>query len=206
VGLYDDEMKLCCLFILVLVGNLCMAQDFRSGANVDSIHLIHEKKVHFYFAPSFSAYQFSETVASFAGIYLGMIYQDHLDISLSYAAILNNFKKQIIFPSHHHYDQTNFGLQLQYSFFDKKIRPITGIGAQFLHTSWQPDGDLEDTFTDYIYTIKGVIGIAWLINRTFNLQGTAGYNVARDVEIVGLESNDYDGFAADFVLKIRFGQ
>ncbi len=199
-------MRISCLFFFVFVSSICNAQDIESERAIDSIGLVHKSKIHFYIAPSFSINQFVGTVASFAGVNVGIHYREHLDIGIKYSAILNNFQQQIIFPAHHHYEQTNIGLQVHYSFFDGKIRPIAGIGIQLCNASWQPESDSEDTFTDYIYTFEGKIGLAWLVNKNFELQTTTGYNVARDVEIVGIKPGDYDGFTADLVLKIKIGR
>ncbi|MCK5104474.1 MAG: hypothetical protein KAR17_16735 [Cyclobacteriaceae bacterium] len=169
----------------------------------DSLQLNRERNFQLYIAPAYSVNQFVGTGASFAGIHLGLISRDRIDVNVSYSKIVDNFKKQIIFPSLHTYDQTNYGLHGQYSFFNKSIRPHVGLGVQYGVVSWKPENNSNDTFTDHVYIYNVFLGVKWLINRTFALQANAGYNFTQDVEIIGLESNDYEGFKADVQLKIR---
>lgn len=187
---------------LLLSSLLLNAQNYTKFGE-DSLQLEPERNFQLYIAPAYSINQFVETGASFAGIHLGLIFQDRIDVNVSYSKILDNFKKQIIFPSMHTYDQTNYGLHGQYSFFNKNIQPHVGLGVQYGVVNWKPENDSNDKFTDHVYIYNVFLGIEWRINRTFTFQANAGYNFAQDVEIIGLEANDYKGFKVDVRLKIR---
>ena len=188
--------------ILLLSSLLLKAQDPVMFVE-DSLQLSHERNFDLYVAPSYSYNQFVGTGASFAGIHLGLISRGRIEVNVSYSRILDNFHKQLIFPSVHTYDQTNYGLHVQYSFFNKSIRPHVALGVQYGVVSWNPESDSNDTFADHVYIYDVFLGIKWLINRTFAFQASAGYNFAHDVEIIGLESTDYDGYKAEVQLKIK---
>jgi len=173
---------------------------------LDSIQLEKEEKLQLYIAPAYSLNQFVETSASFAGIHLGIIYKEKVDLNIYYSAILDNFMKQIIFPQNHEFEQKNLGVKTQYSFLKKSIRPHAGISFQFSEISWIPLDDSNNKFNDNIYLIEPYVGISWMLNRTFTLLIDGGYNIVPEVELVGLESDDFSGFAVNFMVKIRFYQ
>jgi len=189
--------------VIFLLSSLLLKARDQTEFVADSIQSGLESNFQLYIAPGYGINQFVETGASFAGFYLGLIFRDKFDVSVSYSKILDNFKKQIIFPSVHKYGQTNLGLHVQYSFFNKNIRPHVGVGVQYGELSWKPENDSNDTFTDHVYIYEVFLGANWVINEIFTFQVNAGYNIARDVEIIGLESNNFEGFKADILLKIR---
>jgi hypothetical protein len=195
-------MRTFILMILLLSSLLLKAQDHTKFTE-DSLQLELERNFQLYIAPTYSINQFVETGASFAGIYLGLIFRDRIDFNVSYSKILDNFKKQLIFPSKHKYDQTNFGLHGQFSFFNKSIRPHVGLGLQYGVVTWEPEHDSNDKFTDHIYLYDIFLGANWLINEIFKFQANVGYYISQDVEIISLESHDYEGFKAEVILKIR---
>jgi hypothetical protein len=195
-------MRILISMILLFSSYLLKAQD-NSELSEDSIRIIPEKNVQLYIAPSYSVNQFVETSASFAGISLGLSFWENFEINVSYSRILNNFVKQIIFPSSHKYDQKNLGIHGQYSFLNTKIRPLVGLGMQYGIVSWNPEIDSNDTFIDHIYIYNVLIGANWSITKTFSLQGNLGYNFTNDVDIIGFDSNDYDGFSVNLILKIN---
>jgi len=170
---------------------------------VDSIDNQIDKRFQVYVAPGFNVNQFVETGSSFICAYLGMIYENKIDFSVSYSWILDEFTKQIIFPGNHQYNQTNVGFDLQYSLLTKKIRPYIGVGFQIAKASWEPLSDSYDTFTDNINIFQANIGAKWLINPTFSLQANIGYKYPDEVELVGLTNEDYSGFKLDILLKIK---
>lgn len=195
-------MRIIILLILLFCSILLKGQD-TTKIHEDSLISKPKKNIQLYFAPSYTVIQFVETRTSFAGTYLGLIFRKKIEISVSYSKMLNNFRKQIIFPSVHKYDQTNLGLQGQYSFLKNKICPHIGLGVQYGTILWEPEYDSNDTFTDHIYIYEFFLGASWLINKTFAIQGNAGYNSAKSVDIVGLNSNDFNGFSVDLILKIN---
>lgn len=195
-------MKVYVSMILLLCSFLLKAQDYPESTE-DSVKQEFENRFQVYIAPTYSMNQFVETWSSFAGIGLGLVVKDRIDVSLSYSQILDNFNKQIIFPSSHKYDQANISLQGQYSFLKSNIRPHAGLELQYAMATWEPEYDSNDTFSDNIFIYNAFVGVNWTLNQILTLQANAGYNFAREVEIVGLESNDFNGFNMDVLLKIR---
>jgi len=195
-------MKVYISIILFLSSLLVKAQD-QTVSTGDSIQQEISNRYQVYIAPTYTINQFVETGASFAGIGLGFIFKDRIDLSVSYSQILDSFKKQIIFPSRHRFDQSNVGLHGQYSFLNQRFRPHVGFGVQYGMVTWEPEHDSNDTFTDSIYIFNLIVGANWALNKTVTLQANGGYNFTQDVEIVGLESKDFDGFRIDVLLKIR---
>jgi len=197
-----SEMRIILILAFVLYSFGVEAQNL-TKLEADSIDSQLDKRYQIYIAPGFNANQFVETGSSFFYAYFGMIYENNIDFSISYSLILDEFKKQIIFPGDHKYNQTNFGLDLQYSFLVKKIRPHIGIGYRLAQASWEPLSDSNDTFTDNINIYQANIGAKWLLSKIINLQANFGYNFADNVELTGLTNEDYNGFKLDLILKIR---
>lgn len=195
-------MRICVLVILSLSSFIVNAQD-DNQSSVDSLEHNRNNRFVLYAAPIYSLNQFAETNASYGGIGLGLIIKDRIDVLVYYSQIMDSFKKQIIFPSNHEYDQVNFSLNGQYSFLKKSIRPHIGAGVAYAKLAWEPLHDSNDTFSEYIFIYSLFAGANWAINRFLSLQGNFGYNFAGDVEIVGLESTDFTGFKLDLMLKIK---
>ncbi len=171
--------------------------------STDSISSKNSNTLDLFVAPRFSSNQFVNTWATFIEIGIGLKYKNKWELNISYAKSVDDFNKQIIFPSSHKYDQANIGVQAQYLFFNSKIRPLAGIGIQLGEISWIPQIDASDTFTDHIFIYNIFIGADWQINKTFAFQVNAGYIFPGNIELVGLESNDYQGLKGDILLKIR---
>ena len=193
------------MYLVFLLSN-CFFLQAQNAVQVeeDSMQIAPMKNISIYISPSLGVNQFVETGASFMGIHLGMVYRDIVDVNIFYSRILDSFKKQIIFPASHQYNQSNVGLEVQYSFLNKRIRPHVGVGFQYAEASWEPVNDSNDTFLDYIIMYNAFLGANWMIDKIFTLQVNAVYNFTQKVDIVGLSSNDFEGFGAEFLLKVRF--
>lgn len=172
--------------------------------NEDSIHIEKPKNFHLYIAPGYALNQFSETNASFLGAHLGIAYKNKIDFNIYYSAILDSFRKQIIFPSTHVYKQKNLGINGQYAFLKNRIKPHAGIGFQYSAISWLPENEGDEEFSDYIYQFKPYIGLSWQVINAFTLLFDLGYLIAPEVELIGLTSEDFDGLSFNFMIKIRF--
>lgn len=188
--------------VLLLIGSLIQAQDIVLSEE-DSTKTATNHKFSLYVAPSLYVNQFVETGATFFGIHMGVDYKERLDVNVSYSKIIDNFSKQIIFPSRHRYDQSNFGAEIQYSFLQRRITPHLGVGFDYVESSWNPADDSNDTFTDYIQLYRIFIGANWIINKIFTFQINAGYNFAHSVDIIGLQADDYNGLMVGLLLKFR---
>jgi len=169
---------------------------------VDSLEKKTEKFL-LYVAPGYSMSQFVETSASFADVYLGIRYHEKLDLSLSYSFIIDNFKKQIIFPSTHEFDQTGVCIRAYYSFFNFAIKPHSGIAYHFNQSSWNPLDDSNDTFREYFHVIEVFVGANWSISDVISLNASGGYNFTDGIELVGLKNEDFYGFTFNVMLQIR---
>jgi hypothetical protein len=168
----------------------------------DSVSVVQVNAFQIYISTSYSGQQFVETFASFANLSAGISFKKKLDLSIFYGTILNNFKKQIIFPTSFNYEQKNIGLQLQYEFTEHKIRPIVGLGVNYAQLAWKSEGDLEEVFTNNIFIYSGYVGGAWSIDQTFTLQSSFGYSWPGEVEIVGLETEGFQGWNFNVAIKI----
>lgn len=170
---------------------------------LDSLAIEKTSKVTLYVAPGYSNSPLVDTRASYFEMHLGLIYLEKVDLDIYYSTVLDNFKKEIIFPSSHEYDERNFGIRVQYSFLKKWIRPHIGIGYQFTEASWIPKNDSEQEFNDYIDLGALYCGFSWLINNTFTFQTDIGYTIGSGIELVGFDSGDFDGFEFKVMLKIK---
>lgn len=168
----------------------------------DTIPEEKEDSFQLYLSASYTAQQFVETVASTAGVSIGIVYKNRLETNIYYSGILNDFKKQIIFPILFAYEQSNIGIQLQYIFTDKKIRPLVGVNPQYSQLTWRSEGDLDDEFTDDIFIYNIYLGGVWSISKLIGLQTNIGYSFPGKVELVGLEDADFQGFRFDLAIKI----
>lgn len=169
---------------------------------MDSIPEESQDKFQVYVAPGYSLTQFVGTNSSFAEVHVGLVYLKKIDLDLNYAVNLDNFQKQIIFPSVHYYDQKNIGVRAHYSFLKKSFRLHAGAGYQYVEAMWSPEEEKNDTFVDQMSFVEFYGGVSWLINKSFTLQGDAGYTFVNGVELVGFETNDFGGFKALIMLKI----
>jgi hypothetical protein len=176
-----------------------MAQE---QAEEDSASLGQESKFQIYLSASYASQQFVETFASFANVSAGISFKKKFDISIYYGTILNDFKKQIIFPTSFSYEQNNLGLQFQYAFTDRKLRPLAGLGINYAQLAWKSEGDLDDVFTDNVFIYSGYVGGAWSIGQYFTLQGTMGYALPGEVDIIGLETEGFQGWNFNVAIKM----
>ena len=192
-------MKRYVTLVFVLSSFIIKAQD---RLETDSIPAQSLAKFQLYVAPGYSLSQFVGTNASFAEIHLGAVYSRKIDVDVHYAVNLDNFQKQLIFPSFHYYDQKNFGIRTHYSFLKKTIKLHIGIGYQYIEATWSPEEENEETYIDHINMTEVFVGFSWFINKTFTLQGDGGYNLVNGVDLVGFESNDFGGLKALIMLKI----
>lgn len=197
-------MKKALYLVFLLSSSFFLQAQHAMLAEEDSVQIAPMKIITVYFSPSLSVNQFVGTGASFLGIHLGMVYSDKVDVNVFYSRILDNFKKQIIFPGSHEYNQSNVGIEVQYSFLKKRIRPHVGVGFQYAEASWEPVNDSNDTFLEYIIMYDAFLGANWMINKIFTFTVNAGYNFTQKVDMIGLSSDDFEGFKADFLLKVRF--
>ncbi len=193
-------MRLSLLAIFILLQLLARGQDI-GYIQTDTLKEDTMKRFQLYGAMSYSGQQFVETMASFANLSVGMTYKNHLDARISYGTILDHFRKQVIFPTTHYYEQKNMGLNLQYSFLEGNIHPVAGCNFQLAWMTWRPEGSSEDLFTDRVYLVAAFAGAAWDIYRSLTLQADIGYSLAKDLELVGLEENDSDGLRYEVTLK-----
>lgn len=155
-----------------------------------------------YVSASYSSQQFVETFASFANVSAGLRFKKKFDINIYFGTILNDFKKQIIFPTLFSYEQNNLGLQLQYELTDRQLRPLAGLGINYAQLAWKSEGDLDDVFTNNVFIYSGYIGGAWSIGQTLTVQATMGYTWPGEVEIVGLETEGFQGLNFNVAIKI----
>ena len=167
----------------------------------DSIQFERKKNFEIYIGAGYQNNQFVETSASFAGIYLGVLIKERLDLNFSYAVILDNFKQQLIFPSTHRYDQRNYRIGVQYSFLKTKVRPHIGTGYNYNRAFWNPLEDSDDTFNNNFDVVEFYIGANWILNQVLTLEGSVGYNKASGGEMIGLSEDDYDGMLIKVALR-----
>ena len=195
-------MRIYISLILLLSGFIVNAQD-KNENPADSLELESISSFMLYAAPFYNLSQFVETNSSFAGIGIGLVIKDRIEVFVSYSQIMDNFKKQIIFPAKHEYNQTNFNLSGQYSFLKKRIQPHVGAGVTYAKLAWEPEQDSNDTFSDHIFIYNVFTGASWTVNQILSLQANFGYNFAGTVEIVGLAPDDFTGFKMDLLVKIK---
>jgi hypothetical protein len=191
------------LAILFCTSAFVAAAQGKAGIPSDSIETAPREKFQVYAGVSYLGQQFVETMASFVNVSVGVIYNNHLEARISYGTIIDDFKKQIIFPTTFSYQQDNFALQVQYAFFESKIRPIAGVELKYGQASWLPQGDIEDVYTDNILTYGAYAGASWAINKSMTFQTDIGYNRIQELELVGLEEDDFNGFR--FEIQLKFG-
>lgn len=181
---------------------VAMAQG-KTENEMDSLDTSSGEKFEVYVGISYLGQQFVETMASFANFSGGLIYNNHLEARIAYGVIIDDFKKQIIFPTTYTYKQNNFSFLLQYAFFEKHIRPVAGLAINFSQASWVPQGDIEDIYSDNLITYSAFAGLNWAINKTVTLQTDIGYNKIHELELVGLEEDDFNGLR--FEIQLKFG-
>jgi len=195
-------MKILLIAIIVCFATLIRAQELQE-VEVDSLLASEPKVIQLYIAPVYTISSFVDKGASFAGISLGVNIYDHVEVDVSFSKILNNFKKQIIFPSTYYYDQTNYGFHVNYTILKRKVSPVVGLGFQYIDASWESDNDIKDIYRDYFFLYNAFAGVKWNIAKNFVFQANVGYNYTESVSIVGLESSDFNGIYGDLILKIR---
>ena len=188
------------MFFVLLV----ISVNAHANLALDSIPFNDVKNFQLFIAPGYSVTQLSATNASFVEFQAGLIYKKRVEFALRYASNIDNFQKQLIFPTIHYYDQSNIGLRAQYSFFKKSVRLHTGVGYQFVESSWSPEEESQEKYVDYIGLAELYVGLHRMINKTFTLQGDLGYQLANDVDLVGFEASDFGGFEALIMIKIAF--
>lgn len=174
-----------------------------TALEMDTLEVQPPEKFRVYLGASYSGQQFAETMASFVNISGGIFYKNHFEARVSYGTIINDFKKQIIFPTTFSFDQSNLLFQLQYNFFNTRIRPVAGFGVNLGQVSWLPQGDIEDVYSDNIITYGAYVGASWAINKSMILQGDIGYSQIAELELVGLEEGDFNGIR--FEVQLKFG-
>jgi hypothetical protein len=189
------------VFLCALL-NVAVAQG-EAANTADSLERPAKEKFQVYVGISYLGQQFVETMASFVNFSGGIIYNNHFEARISYGAIVDDFKKQIIFPTTFSYQQNNLSLMLQYSFFESRIRPVAGLSINYGQASWLPQGDVKDIYTDNIFTYGTYAGLSWAINRAVTLQTDVGYSKIQKLELVGLEETDFNGFR--FEIQLKFG-
>ena len=192
-------MKIYLILFLIGCSFILKAQN---SAVSDSIAEPGTDKMKVYIAPGYSNNQFAGTTASLVEIQAGLTYNRHIDIGVSYSVVLDNFQKQIIFPTVHNYDQKNLGIRAQYLFLKKRFHLHAGLGYQFIDARWSPEEDKDETFVDHMNFLEVFGGLSYEISNTFALQADAGYNFANGLDLVGFVQSDLEGFKASIKLKI----
>lgn len=195
-------MKALFILIFLFTSILIKAQN-QSLNSVDSLSSDVIVKNQLYVAPGYSLVQFAETGASFASIQVGIMLKERFDINVSYAEILDDFRKQIIFPLSFKYHQKNLIVRIHHEFLDGDFRPLLGLGYQYSELSWEPESDVDYVFTDHINQYEFYAGVNWLISNTFSFQLNGGYKIANGVDLVGVDPTYYNGFAMSLLLKIK---
>ncbi len=195
-------MKISIVLIVLLCSSLVHAQ--QSEVVPDSLQIGKESNFQLYVAPFFNVNQFVETGSTFVGARLGLVFRDHLELSASYTVSIDDFNQQIIFPSRHTFSQQNVGVYAQYSFLNKRIRPLVGVGTEYGMVKWEPDYDSKDSFSDNVFVYSVYAGASWELHKALTIQADIGYNVAGDVEMIGFEQSDYNGIRGDILIKFRF--
>jgi hypothetical protein len=190
------------LFILLINGLAGFAQEQRN-LQADSSFVELAPKFQVYLGGGFNLSQFSGTGASFGIIHAGIIAWDRLDLNVYYSGILDNYRLIILFPQEHRYEQHNYGIRMNYSFLKGSIRPIMGLGYEFARAAWAPVSDSPDTFSDKIHIFSASVGVGWRILPALWVEAKAGYNIAHDVEIIGLASDAFDGYEVELGAKFR---
>lgn len=195
-------MKALMLGVVLLCSSILHAQE--TAVDADSLMLEQATDFQLFAAPFFNVNQFVETGSTFVGARFGLVFRERLEVSASYTISVDDFNQQIIFPSRHSFDQKNIGVYAQYSFLNKKIRPLVGLGMEYGMVTWEPDYDSKDSFLDNVFIYSMYAGASWELHRTLTIQADIGYNVGSDVELIGLEQSDYNGIRGDILLKFRF--
>ncbi len=190
------------LFTIILIFSFLSVVQAQETTESDTLNVEKKEKYQLYIAPTYSANQFVETVASFAGLSVGITYQTKLDANLYFNTLLDNFRKQIIFPTTFIYEQMNAGIGLQYYFYDKKISPLVGVGIQYAQLSWKADSDLDDEYTDHVFIYYANLGAIWRLSNIINAQAEIGYNIPGELDLVGLDKKDLQGIRFDLAIKI----
>lgn len=188
----------CCLLLI----SGCLSAQVASE-DTDTLSIPETVKTHFYAGLGYQVNEFVETGSSFAGLYVGLILKENVDLSIYYSHILDNFNQVIIFPEQHKYTQENVGFRIQYMFLKGRLRPLAGLGYQFSRISWIPTTDTRDTFTDNGHLTAPFIGANWLFSPMFTFEANLGYNYCRGVELIELENEDFNGLYAHIIVKMR---
>ena len=88
------------------------------------------------------------------------------------------------------------------SLLDRKLRPLAGLGINYAQLAWKSEGDLDDVFTDNVFIYCGYVGGAWSIGQSLTLQGAMGYAWPGEIEIVGLETEEFQGWNFNVAIKM----
>lgn len=194
-------MRIFLISMLFLFQGILFAQE--SYQEEDSVAVSTSEFIDLYFGPGYVVSEFAETRASFASIHVGLIFFDHVDLNFSYRAILSNFKKQLIFPSYHKYNQKDISILLQYDLADWMIRPSIGIGYHHTYASWEPENESNEIFKDQINQFELYAGVNYSVSKAFVMELHCGYKLAKDIELVGLAADSFDGFIFRATMKVR---
>lgn len=180
--------------VCAMAFNSCMAQSKELVVS-DSLAKEKEEGLEIMLGAEYQMAQFVSTNASFAGLQVGMLLPAGWQIELSYQTILDNFKKKIIFPTDHRYKQETFGMGIKYLFLARKIRPFAGANVKYAYASWYPDTETSgETFSDHLVLYELNAGAYYVFNKWMKLRMYGGYGLAGDLDLVGLEKADFNGF------------
>ncbi|NJN28089.1 MAG: hypothetical protein HC819_20020 [Cyclobacteriaceae bacterium] len=191
-------------FFVLMLSNAVKAQDDAITAQ-DSVKDA-RKQITFYASPVYRIAQFASTSASFGGVAAGISINKQIDIGFSYSIILNDFEKKIIFPTSHNYAQRNTEMSIHYVFTACKIRPLAGVSLSLTEAIWSNDAESVETYRDFFFNHGGYGGLDWSINKYLTFLIKLGYTVSQDVELIGFEREDFNGFDARFELRINIGK
>lgn len=193
-------MKIIIYILFVLTFSALHAQQ---SVEKDTLKEETNPKFQLYIAPIYSVNQFVETFASQAGVAAGIVIKEKIDVSFYYGMVIDDFKKRVIFPTLFSYDQMNGGLYLNYYFTRNRLRPLAGIGAKFGQISWWANEGINEEYTDHLMIYDAFFGGIWKINDTFSLKADLGYTFSGEVDLIGLNTEDFQGIKFDVAIKLH---
>jgi len=192
--------KICLAVLMIMSAVLGHAQ---SQSEQDSIPETAESRFEVYLAPSYTASQLVETVASFAGISAGILYKRKLETYVYFGVVVDDFQQYVIYPTLYNFDQMNAGIYFQYQFTEKRLRPLVGVGAQFAQLSWIAEDNRDETYTDHIFLANPYLGAIWDLNDWLSFQANIGYSLPGEVELVSFIKEDFQGIKIDAAIRIN---
>ena len=192
-------MRISLVSVLFLFNGILFAQ--KSQMAVDSLA---EKNnvIDLYIAPGYVVSKFIDTGTSFASIHMGLVFFDRVGLDVSYGLLLDNFRRQLIFPSYHKYNQKDISIFLQYNLTKWIIRPTAGIGYHRSLASWEPESEAGDKFQDHINQFEIFAGVCYKVTGAIAVELNCGYKISGDVELVSLEDNSFDGLIFRAMVKV----